>query len=83
MRIFSATQAKQEFASLLDAALHEPVLIRRQGRDTAVIISMQDFETLRRYRLAELRQTSEQVGAEAIKAGLTEEKLAALLSDRT
>ncbi len=81
MRIFSATQAKQEFASLLDAAQHEPVLIRRQKRDIAVMVSMQDFEALRRYRLAELRLASEDVGAKAAKAGLTEAKLAALLAD--
>ncbi|MBP7063549.1 type II toxin-antitoxin system Phd/YefM family antitoxin [Ferrovibrio sp.] len=81
MRTISATQAKQEFAALLDVAQHEPVLIRRQKRDVAVLLSMRDFEALRAYRLEELRQHSERVGARAVAAGLTEDKLAALLAD--
>ena len=39
MKSVSATEAKQRLAALLDAAQREPVLIRRQNRDVAVIIS--------------------------------------------
>ena len=38
MKTVSATDAKQRLAALLDVAQREPVLIRRQNRDVAVII---------------------------------------------
>jgi prevent-host-death family protein len=39
MRYVTATDAKQKLAALLDAAQREPVVIRRQKRDVAVIFS--------------------------------------------
>jgi antitoxin Phd len=51
MKIVSATDAKQRLAALLDAAQREPVLIRRQNRDVAVIMSAEEYErTGRRQR---------------------------------
>jgi prevent-host-death family protein len=41
MRYGLATDAKQRLAALLDAAQREPVMIRRQNRDVAVILSPQ------------------------------------------
>ena len=40
MRTVSATEAKQGLAGVLDLAAHEPVVIRRQKRDVAVVLSM-------------------------------------------
>jgi prevent-host-death family protein len=68
MRYISATEAKQNFAAALDAVQHGPIVIRRQARDQAVLISPQDFEAF-----------SDRVGAKAAKRGLTERRLAALL----
>ena len=42
MRYVSASDAKQRFGVLLDAAQREPVTIKRQNREVAVIISPQD-----------------------------------------
>jgi len=42
MRYISATEAKQNFAAALDAAQRGPVVIRRQARDQAVLISPQE-----------------------------------------
>ncbi|MGH8228691.1 MAG: type II toxin-antitoxin system prevent-host-death family antitoxin, partial [Steroidobacteraceae bacterium] len=39
MRHISATDAKQRLAALLDAAQREPIVIRRQNRDIAVVLS--------------------------------------------
>ena len=47
MRYVSATEAKQRLAALLDAAQREPVMIRRQKRDVAVILSPQEHDRLR------------------------------------
>ena len=39
MQIISATQAKQNFAELLDHVQREPWLIRRHDRNVAILIS--------------------------------------------
>lgn len=38
MRYVSATETKQRFAAVLDAALSQPVTIRRRKRDVAVLL---------------------------------------------
>lgn len=44
LRIISATKAKQSLGMMIDAAQREPVIIQRQHRDVAVLISMHDYE---------------------------------------
>ena len=43
MRYISATDAKQGFAEVLDAAQRGPVTIRRQKRDVAVVLSVAEY----------------------------------------
>jgi prevent-host-death family protein len=81
MRRFSATEAKQRFAEVLDAAQHEPVVIRRQKRDVAVVMSPQQYDRLRGLNIAELDRLARRVSARAKRRGLTEEKLEKLLAD--
>ncbi|MEM9278867.1 MAG: type II toxin-antitoxin system Phd/YefM family antitoxin [Pseudomonadota bacterium] len=40
----TATEAKNRFGELLEAVNTEPVFIRKNGRDVAVLISKADFE---------------------------------------
>jgi prevent-host-death family protein len=40
MKTVSASEAKQKLAAVIDAAAREPVVIRRQKRDVAVLLSM-------------------------------------------
>jgi prevent-host-death family protein len=82
MRQFSATEAKQRLAELLDAAQREPVMIRRQKRDVAVVMSPQQYDRLRGLNLAELDRLAQRVSARAKRRGLTEEKLEKLLADQ-
>ena len=42
----SATQAKQQFAALLEAAQRGPVRIRRHQRDVAVLVSAEEYERM-------------------------------------
>ena len=49
MKTDSATDAKQRLAALLDTAQREPVLIRRQNRDVAVILSAEEYQRIRKH----------------------------------
>lgn len=81
MRYVSATDAKQRFAEVIDAAQREPVTIRRQRRDVAVVLSPQEYDRLRAANVAELERLCDIVGRRASARGLTEEKLAEILAD--
>ena len=80
MRSVTATEAKQRLAALLDAAQREPVMIRRQKRDVAVILSPAEYDRLRALNVEELERFCERIGRQAAARGLTESKLESLLA---
>ena len=43
MRHVSASEAKQSLSAILDAAQREPVIIQKQQRDVAVLLSISDY----------------------------------------
>ena len=75
MKYVSATEAKQTFAAVIDKAQREPVIIRKQNRDVAVIMSMEDYQRITRINIQEFQQFRENIGREAQERGLTEDKL--------
>jgi antitoxin Phd len=81
MKSVSATNAKQRLAALLDAAQREPVVIRRQNRDVAVVMSAEEYERMRDLNAAEFQRFCDRVGARAKVRGLTEARLKKLLKD--
>jgi prevent-host-death family protein len=80
MRHVSATEAKQALAAVLDAAQREPVIIRRQQRDVAVVLSMQEYERLTALNIEEFQRFCDRVAEQAKARGLTEGYLAQILA---
>lgn len=81
MRSVSASEAKQGLAAVIEAAAREPVVIRRQKRDVAVVMSMQEYQRLARLNVAEFQRFCDEVGQRAQAQGLDEAGLTALLAD--
>ena len=80
MKSVPATEAKNRFGAILDDAQREPVVIRRQDRDIAVVLSMADYERLRSGNIQAFLDLRKQVADEAAAAGLTDERLNELLA---
>jgi len=83
MRYVSATDAKQRLAALIDAAQREPVVIRRQNREVAVLLSSQEYDRLRALNTDEFQHFCDRISERADARGLTEEKLAKILADES
>lgn len=77
----SATEAKQKLASILDAAQREPVVIRRQKRDIAVLLSTREYARLCALNRDEFQHFCDRVAGQAAARGITEETLAEILVD--
>jgi prevent-host-death family protein len=80
MKTVAATEAKNRLGAILDQAQREPIVIRRQDRDIAVVLSMADYERLRSGNIQAFLDLRNEVAAEAARRGLTEERLAELLT---
>lgn len=79
MKSVSATDAKQRLAAVLDAAQKEPVIIRRQNRDVAVVMSAEEYRRIRESNAAEFQRFCDRVGAQAKARGMTASRLKKLL----
>ena len=83
MRCVSATDAKERLAALLDSAQREPVMIRRQNRDVAALLSPQEYDRLRALNTDEFQRFCDRIGERAAAREMTEEKLAEILVDES
>jgi len=81
MKRVPATEAKNRLGAILDDAQREPVVIRRQDRDIAVLLSMADYERLRNGNTQAFLELRNQIAAEAAANGLTQRRLNELLAD--
>jgi prevent-host-death family protein len=81
MRTLTASEAKQSFANLIDAASREPVVIQRQKRDVAVLLSVAEYKRLTRRNIKEFQRFCDRVGAQVAASGLDEAALSDLLAD--
>lgn len=60
MRVATATEAKQNFGKILEDALFEPVVIKRSGRASHVMLAHREYERLKKiedlYWIAKARE---------------------------
>lgn len=83
MKTVSETEATKRLDAILDEAQRGPIVIRRQDRDMAVILSVGEYERLRAASVQAFLDLRNQVAAEAIANGLSEQRVADLLSDES
>lgn len=78
---YSASEAKQNFAAMLDAAARQPVVIRRHDRDVAMVISPEEYQRLHALNVERFLAHCDKMAAEAKAKGMTEEILEQLLRE--
>ncbi len=81
MQYVSARDAKQRLAAILDIVQRKPVMIRRQKRNVAVVLSTQEYERVCALNREEFQRFCDRVGKGATNRGMTEKKLAEILTD--
>lgn len=81
MQTMSATDVKHGFGAALDAAQREPVIIQKQNRDVAVLLSVAEYDKLRGLRLQIFDHIADAIAARAAENGLTDEIFDHLMSD--
>jgi hypothetical protein len=81
MTTFSASEAQRRFATVLQTCELEPVIIRRQKQDVAVVMSLQEYERLTRLNVVEFQRFCNGVGDRAAQLGLIENQLKSTFHD--
>lgn len=81
MKYVSANEVKQNFGRVMEDVQRGPVTIKRYNRETAVIISSEDYENYRKYKVEQLLKLGAEIGEEAQANGLTQEILDEILSE--
>jgi antitoxin Phd len=71
MKSFSASDAKNRFGQLIDMAQAEPVLVQRQGRDVAIVISPDEFRRMAEAARGKVNPAVERLHAESAKRWAT------------
>ena len=77
----TATEARNIFSDIINKAQKEPVIIERQHKDVAVLMSFDKYEQLTATNIEQLKHFSQRISQQAQKKGLTESKLQQLLDD--
>ena len=80
MKTIATTEAEKPLGAIVDAAQREPIMIRQDDQDVAVVLSVADYERLRMGNVQAFLDLRNKVAAEAAANGLTEERLADLLT---
>ena len=79
MKRVTEAEARERLNEILDEVQRGPLLIRREGQDVAVVLSLGEYERLRAANVQAFLDLRNDVAAEAAVKGLSEEQLADLL----
>ena len=81
MKSVDYAQAQAHLDEILNEAQRQPLVIRRQGRDIAILLSMAHYERLRVGAVREFLDLRNDIAREASAASLTEDRLSELLNN--
>lgn len=81
MKSIDEAEAQARLDEMLEEAQRQPIVIRRQAQDAAVVVSMTQYERLRALDVQAFLALRSEVADEAMSAGLTPERLAGLMRD--
>jgi prevent-host-death family protein len=79
MRTISARDATLRLPTLLHEAQREPVVIRNQEGDIAVLVSIAEYDRLRNKTIEEFEQFCDKVSEEAKARGMNDSVLQQIL----
>jgi prevent-host-death family protein len=79
VKYIEAAEAQARLDTILDEAQQQPIVICRQGRDVAALVSPADYERLRALNVPSFLALREEAAREAATNGLDETTLADLL----
>lgn len=80
MKRVTATNTPTSLSAVLDWAQREPVVVRRQEQDVAVVLSIEDYARLRGNQVEAFLDARNRVANDAAATGLTDARLAELLT---
>ena len=83
MQVFTANKAKTHFGEFIDKAQREPVKVTRRGRTVGIMISEDEYESMKHFYANRLLHSLDDAGKEAEEKGLTEEKRQELFVDES
>ncbi len=73
MQTVSSSDARNNLAAILDKAQHEPITIQKQGRNTAVLLSYEEYERLISDKVRRFQSICDRISRNARARGLTDE----------
>ena len=81
MKSVDEAEARARLDEILDEAQRQSIVIRRQGREIAIVLSVAEYERLRVAAVSEFLALRNDVAREASAAGLNQDRLSELLND--
>jgi prevent-host-death family protein len=82
MQTISSSEARNNLAAMLEKAQHEPIAIQKQGRNTAVLLSYEEYERLTGEPVRRFQDICDRIGRNARERGLTDEIFNEIMAQR-
>jgi PHD/YefM family antitoxin component YafN of YafNO toxin-antitoxin module len=80
MKSIDEAEAQARLDEILDEVQQQPIALRREGADIAVVLSMPEYERMRQAAIREFLALRNEIAREVRASGLTEARLLELLN---